>query len=283
MILSESVKYIKGTIPEAEITLLLRPGLEEAAKWIGGVKGIVAIEEWGRNQTRDTLWGLAYPTPRAIERALKERGKARDFDLILPYPLGKWWFRNTSQLRPCLKWQPEEARFGQQYIRHLFPEHEKYVIAINSSTGTSDYYPYNKNWGSWNFQSLISQTLSHIPEAKIILVDEEPAGRYPMESRIYDARGKHSVSESISIIANSDLFVCLDTGPANLVYFLEGISLHIIALLGQSHSFFRHGNPPASSDVLLKKVCGTDERIENISVETVMRGILDFYRLKTQK
>lgn len=278
IILSESVKYIIKEIPGAEITLLLRPGIEEAAKWIEGVKEIITISEWNRDQTINSLWGLAFPTPWEIKRTVSKINLKEKFDMILPYPLGKWWFKDTAQLRPSLKWTPKEEKFGRSFIEHVFPENRKFVITINSFTGTEVYFQYNRDWGFSNFKALISAILNSIPEARVILVDKDHTGEYPTSERVFDARGKLSISESISIIANSDLFICLDTGPANLVYFLEGVSLNMIALLGELHSFFKYGNLPASRKVILKKVVGRDNLVKNIPIEAVMAEIFRFYR-----
>lgn len=277
MILSESVKYIIKEIPGAEITLLLRPGIEEPAKWIEGVKEIITISEWNRDQTINSLWGLAFPTPWEIKRTVSKINLKEKFDMILPYPLGKWWFKDTAQLRPSLQWTPKEEKFGRSFIEHVFPENRKFVITINTFTGTEAYYQYNRDWGFSKFKSLIIRILNSILEARVILVDKERIWEYPASEIVFDARGKFSITESISIIANSDLFICLDTGPANLVYFLEGISLNIIALLGEFHSFFKYGNPPASKNVVLKKIQGKNGLIENIRVEIIMKEILNFY------
>jgi ADP-heptose:LPS heptosyltransferase len=277
MILSEAVKYIKSEIPDAEITLMVRPGLDEVAKWIGGLNEIITIDDWDREQTIGSIWGLAYPTPWQIKKMVDRLNLGKSFDLILPYPLGKWWFRNAYRLRPSLKWTAHEAQCGRFIIDRLFAKKDKFVVTINSSTGTESYYQYNRDWGYQNFKTLISSILESISEARVILVDKDRTGEYPANERLFDARGRFSISESISIIANSDLFICLDTGPPNLVYFMEGVSLNIIALLGQSHSFFKYDNPPASKNILMKKIYGRDHLIENISVETVLQEVLKFY------
>lgn len=278
VILSVSLKYIRKRIPDAEITLFVRPGLEEAAKWLEDVREIITINDWGRNQTIKSIWGLAYPTPWGIRRVVDKTNLKEGFDMILPYPLGKWWFRDPSQLRPSLKWTKQEEQFGRSFIDQVFPGNKKFVITINSSTGTQTYYQYNRDWGFFNFEALIYSILNSIPEARIILVDKDGEGEYPADERLLDAREKFSISESISIIANSDLFICLDTGPANLVYFLEGISLNMIALLGELHSFFEYDIPPASPGVILKKIQADNQDIENIGVENVMEEVLFFYR-----
>ena len=202
----------------------------------------------------------------------------KDIDMILPYPFGKWWFRAPHKLRPSLEWTTEEERFGRDLIESIFPENRKFIITINSATGTQEYYPYNKDWGFTNFNSLISKIFDSIPEAKIILVDKDNPAKYQNDARIFDSRGHYSVPESISIIANSDLFICLDSGPANLVYFLKGISLNIIALVGEPQSFFKFKNPPASNKVEKIEIQGNNNLIENIQVETVFETVHNFYK-----
>jgi ADP-heptose:LPS heptosyltransferase len=279
MILSESVKYIRHRIPEAEITLLVRPGLDEASRWVRGLENIITVNDWSRDQTLSSFWGLAYPPPWQIKKIVKKLNLSEEFDLILPYPMGRWWFRDAFRMRPSLLWSAQEENCGRRIINQIFSGNKKFVVTINSSTGTNAYYPYNKEWGSSNFKALISSILSSISDARVILVDKSRTVEYPADERLFDARGKFSLPESISIIANSDLFICLDTGPVNLVYFMEGVSLNIIALLGQAQSFFKYGNPPASKDIVMKEIYGQDNLIENISVETVLQEVLKFYKV----
>lgn len=279
MILGESVKYIRHKIPEAEITLLVRPGLAEASQWVRGLENIITVNDWSREQTLSSVWGLAYPPPWHIKSKIKKLNLSEEFDLILPYPMGRWWFRDAFRMRPSLRWSAEEENCGRRIIDQIFSGDKKFVVTINSSTGTDAYYPYNKEWGSSNFKALISGILSSISDAMVILVDKSREAEYPADGRLYDARGEFSLPKSISIIANSDLFICLDTGPVNLVYFMEGVSLNIIALLGQAQSFFKYGNPSASKDIVMKEIYGQDNLIENISVETVLREVLKFYKV----
>ncbi|MBI4593096.1 MAG: hypothetical protein HY728_02680 [Candidatus Rokubacteria bacterium] len=268
-IVGEFVRYVGRRVPGAEVTLLVRPGLEEAGRWIDGVGRVIPVEEWSRERTLRSPWGLAFPPPWEIRRALSRRGLARAFDAILPYPLGAWYEREFTSLRPALRWEPARRRFGLDFLEAAFPERSRFVVALNSHVGTGRYYDFDKEWGLENFARLVTRILDAIPESRLVLVDAQRGPGLLESPRIVDARGKLGVGESVSVIAASDLLVGLDAGPVNLLYFLGDVSLEIVTLLGRTSCFAPMFYPPASRDVRLTPVVGAAEDVRAIGLEEV--------------
>lgn len=276
-IVGEFVRHVGVRVPGAEVTVLVRPGLEEAARWIEGVHRVVVVEEWERRQTLTSPWGLAFPPPWEIRRALAWRRLEAGIDAILPYPLGRWYDRDPHLRRPRLRWTEEERRFGHEFIGRAFPDQARFVMALHTYIGTSSYYDFDKEWGAERFATLIARLLQTIPESRLVLVDASLRQDVPRDPRIIDARGALGVSQSVSVIAACDLFVGLDAGPANLVYFLDGVALDLVVLLGRTSCFTPLRHPPASPAVRLWPIVGAGEHVQAITPEAVLETVHTVY------
>jgi ADP-heptose:LPS heptosyltransferase len=272
-IVGEFVRHVRGRIPDAEVSVLVRPGLEQACRWIEGVRRVVVVEDWTREQTLTSRWGLAFPPPWEIRRALAARNLIRECDAILAYPLGRWYDRDPLKRRPRLVWTDAERAFGRTFIDRAFPDPARFVITLDTQIGTAPYYDFNKEWGAARFAVLITSLLRTIPDCRLILVDAKKAGSLPGDARVHDARGTLSVAQSMSVIANSDLFIGLDAAPANLVYFLDGVTVDLIVLLGRTDCFTPLRYPPASPGVRLTTVVGPGQDIVAIRPEAVLEAV----------
>jgi ADP-heptose:LPS heptosyltransferase len=277
-ILNEFAKYIQKKVPDAEVSALVRPGLEEACGWIEGVKEVLTVPEWSREKTLKSLWGLAFPSVWEIKRAISSLGMKGKFDRIIPYPLGRWYDREPWKRRPSLQWTEEERQFGERFRQTAFSEEPKFVVSLNTQTGTENFYSFTKEWEIGNFKQLISLILETIPGSYLILVDADKAWEIPMNSRILDVRGKLSVSQSLSVIASSDLFIALDAGAVNLLYFLKEVSLNILVLLGKTFCFTPLRYPAASANLHLIPIFGEDEDIHKISPYVVLDDVHRTYK-----
>jgi ADP-heptose:LPS heptosyltransferase len=272
-IVGEFVRHVAREVPGAETTLLVRPGLDEACRWIEGRPRVVVVEEWPRRRTLDSLWGLAFPPPWEIWRALRRRGLAGDVDAVVPYPLGRWYERGFATRRPRLQWTEAEAAFGRRFLDRAFPERPRYVIALNTWIGTGRYYDFDKEWGPARFAALMTALLDEFPDSRLVLVDADKTDGLPADPRVLDARGRLSVAESVSVIAASDLFIGLDAGHANLLYFLAGVRLEMIVLLGRRDCFTPLAYPPASTGVRLTPVFGAGGRMDAITPAAVLAAV----------
>jgi ADP-heptose:LPS heptosyltransferase len=270
-IVGEFVRHVGRVVPGAELTLLVRPGLGEACRWIEGVHRVVEIAEWRREQTLSSPWGLAFPPPWEIRRALARHGLA--VDMILPYPLGRWYDRDFTARRPALTWTAAEREFGRRFLDRAFPGRPRYVVALNTHIGTSRYYEFDKEWGASRFAALMMALLDDMPDSRLVLVDATPAPGLPTGPRVLDARGRLSVGESVSVAAAADLFVGLDAGVVNLVHYLRGVSLDIVVVLGRTSCFAPLIWPAPSADVRLTAVVGDGGDIRTVTPDRVLAAV----------
>lgn len=272
-IVGEFVRYVERQVPGAEVTLLVRPGLEEASRWIEGAHRVVTVAEWRREQTRSSAWGLAFPPPWEIARALRRR--ALVVDAVLPYPLGRWYEREFATLRPALVWSAAERDFGRRFLDDAFVERPRYIISLNTHIGTSTYYDFDKEWGVPSFAALMTGLLDAMPDSRLVLVDAAAVPGLPAGPRILDARGKLSVAESVSVIAASDLFIGLDAGAVNLVHYLRDVSLDVVALLGRTSCFAPLIWPSPSPDLVLTPLIGAGGDVHAITPDRVLAAVRD--------
>jgi len=270
-IVGEFARHVRSRAPGAELTVLARPGLQEALRWCDAVSRVVVVDEWRREQTLSSPWGLAYPPPWEIVRALARR--SLEVDAVLPYPLGRWYDREPERRRPSLRWSEAEARSGRDFLDRVAPDPGRFVIAVNAFIGTGRYYDHDKEWGIPRFAALIDAVLDAIPEARVVLVDAARTDGLPRHPRVIDARGTLGVAESVSVIAAADLFVGLDAAHANLVYFLEGVSAELIVVLGRTSCFTPLRYPPASPGVKLTPIVGAGEDVHAVSVDAVLAAV----------
>ena len=276
-IVGEFVRHVRSRVPGAAVSVLVRPGLEDACRWIEGVHRVVVVDEWSRSRTLTSPWRLAFPPPWEIRRALARRGLDRECDAILPYPLGRWYERDAGLRRPQLQWTDAERRFGHEFLGRALSDAARFVITLNAYIGTSRYYDFDKEWGLPRFAALMTRILESIPESRLVLVDADRVEGLPQGPRIVDARGALSVAHCVSVIAASDVFVGLDAAPANLVYFMKGVGVDLVVLLGRTSCFTPLRHLPASPDVRLMPVVGAGEDIHAIHPDTVLAAIQAAY------
>jgi hypothetical protein len=272
-IVGEFVRHLAREVAGAETTLLVRPGLEDACRWIQGRPRVVVVEEWPRRRTLDSVYGLAFPPPWEIWRALRRRGLESGIDAVVPYPLGRWYERGFAERRPRLHWTEREAAFGRELLDRAFPERPRCVVTLNVWAGTGRYYDFDKEWGVERWAVLMTALLDAFPDVRLVLVDADKVDGLPAGPRVLDARGRLSVAESVSVIAASDLFIGLDAGHANLLYFLAGVSLDMVVLLGRRDCFTPLAYPPASPGVRLTPVFGAGERMAAITPAAVVDAV----------
>jgi len=274
-ILNEFVRHVRRAVPGAEVTALVRPGLAAACRWIPELHDVIAVEEWSREHTVTSPWDLAFPPPWEIRRALARRGRAADVDAILPYPLGRWYERDAAARRPSLRWSEAERAFGVEFLRRVVPDPAAFVVALNAQTGTARYYDHVKEWGAENVGRLVAEVLARRPDAWIVAVDAERDVPLPSHPRVVDARGTLSLPECVSVAVAADVFVGLDTGPANLAYFLEGVTADLVVLLGRRAVFTPLRHPPASAGVRLTALVGEGDDVRRIAPETVLAALAE--------
>lgn len=251
------VHRIRQFVPNADITFITRPDLEQAFQLLNDIKVIVEMS-WKRGEIFN------------LKKSLNALGKdLKDFDLILENPDPTYWLKwQISVLVPKLcwreKWDALSGSFG------LSPD-VKY-IGVHVQTETN--YGYQKNWPlqHWlTFFQKISENSSH----KIILFgfDTKPLFSF---SRIIDLRGKTNLFEMLSIIKNyCSYLVVPDSGVLSITYYInKDFPLKIVSLWADPFQGVLKQNVPSPNAQLVHlPLIGQNRDISQISVEKVITAL----------
>jgi hypothetical protein len=147
------------------------------------------------------------------------------------------------------------------------------VVALNTFIGTGRYYDFDKEWGIERFAWLMKAILGDLPDSRLVLIDAQKVDGLPDGPRVLDARGTLGVAQSIAVAASADLFLGLDAAAANLLYFLAGVDLELIVLLGRTACFTPLSYPAASPALRLTPIRGAGERMDAIEPQTVLTAV----------
>ncbi|MFI5335085.1 MAG: glycosyltransferase family 9 protein, partial [Chlamydiales bacterium] len=172
---------IREVIPDAHITFLTRPDLEEGFKLLEGVH-VLTAPTWQR--------GISYN----LNATLESLGKnSADFDLTIEKPDPTHWVRwQLGTLVPKLQWQQEWDTLPSDFPLSSV---EKY-IGIQPQTETQ--YGYEKNWPIAHWRELI-EILTLKTGMKIVLFGKNPDLSFSSE-KIIDLRGKTTLLQMLSVI-----------------------------------------------------------------------------------
>jgi len=263
------VQYVHTMIPDAEVSAIVRPGLEEAVRLIKEIKHVIVAEEWCREDAF-----LMKPTFSDIKKVLKSKGLNNHFDMIIPsMTRGRWWKKQFGYVMPKLEWGKEDQQFGKDFVEKAPSLKNSFRIAIQLETQTSKFYLHTRDWPVEKFQKLIS-LLTGQPDTCVILVGLESKIKIKPDNHLIDMRGKTSLKGALSLIANSHLFIGLDSGLLCLLYYLKDIELTMLSLFGERHGIFYRNEPPTSKQVKHLPIFGANNNIANISVDEVYNLIM---------
>lgn len=197
------VQRIRDYLPQAEITFITRPDLEEGFLLLQGVNVIISS-------------GIQRGRPFSLSEELQKMGRSpAEFDIVIEKPDPTRWLNwQIGKLTPRLNWRSEWDGL-----------HEKFALpangpAIGVHVQTETCYNYEKNWpvSHWNsFFEKIEKSL----QAQIFLFgfQKQPLFEGP---NIVDLRGKTNLLEMLSIIKNRCTHLVVpDSGVLSLAYYLD--------------------------------------------------------------
>jgi ADP-heptose:LPS heptosyltransferase len=183
---------IRETVPDAEITFLTRPDLEEGFQLLDGVK--IMIDPKAQRGTPLTL-----PLDLASFDCIIERADPT-----------KWVAWQRGRLTPRLTWNPT---WDSLHTKFSLPEK---AIGVHIATETNYYHARNWPLSHW-------KTLFHTCPRPFILFGHHtsPLGLEAI-SHIIDLRGKTSLFEMLSILKHRcDTLIAPDSGVLAMTYFLD--------------------------------------------------------------
>lgn len=252
------VHKIRKTIPDAEITFITRPDLQEGFQLLEGVNLLVA-KEWKRKTAFDLVSTL---------KNLKVDPSS--FDLLIENPDPTHWLKDQiGVLTPKLRWQKK----WDSLVSH-FPELDPDAVYLGAQVNTETSYGYEKNWPLENWQQLFKD-LFEKERVRIILFGQ---GKGPVVSLPYlvDLRGRTSFLEMLSIIKNRCRFLLVpDSGVLSMAYYLdESFPIRIVSFWSDPRQGVLKQNVSSPNPQLIHApLVAQNEDLRNLPVEEVYAAL----------
>lgn len=211
---------IRCKIPHAEITFVTRPDLKEIFALLDHVS-VISDPCLKRGD------GITH-----MPQALKKQGyTVADFDVVLDRVSGRWIRSMIGRYTPKLHWQTQWDALARPFDLN---GHDYIGLHIDSETG--QFYCYDKNWPTKNWQELIAiLTEKHNKQVILFGLSKKSSFNHP---NVVDLRGKTNYLELLAIIKNHcDVLVAPDSGILSTVYYLNcPFELKIISLWGEQNN-----------------------------------------------
>ncbi|MGB9700442.1 MAG: hypothetical protein ACPL5I_13790 [Thermodesulfobacteriota bacterium] len=254
------VQKIKESNPNAEITILTRPDLEEGFYLLENVKTVV-VPNWKRGKPINLIESLSLCGM-----------KKENFDTILEKVNPTSWLKDDlGNFIPKLKWREEYDQLWKKF--NLTPTIHPH-IAVHLNTETEEFYGYNKNWPQNKFIKLFDSLLQEM-EIRIIFLGLQKK-QFWQHPAILDLRGETTILEMLSIIKNCcPLLIAPDGGVLSLIYYLDvNFPLTIISLWGDAQQGILKQSVPSPNPRLKHiPIIGPDKDITAITTENVLAAL----------
>lgn len=207
------VERIRSYIPQAEITFLIRPNLQEGFSLWPDVKTIVA-PHWERGQNYN------------VSETLASLGLSIDtFDLVIPWPKPSDWVRwQYGKITPRLEWDPAYDALYEKF--ELDPAYTYIGVQFVAETQ----YGFWRNWPHQRWEELFTKLRSH-PQVRVLAFGFGKEPSFEGENYI-DLRGKTSLFELLSLIRNRcHTLILPDSGILSMAYYLNvDFPIHVVSL-----------------------------------------------------
>jgi ADP-heptose:LPS heptosyltransferase len=254
------VYRIHEYLPQAKVTFLTRPDLEEGFLLLGNVSVLVspAIQRGREFSVTEELQKLGCSTA--------------DFDLIIEKPdPTRWLYWQIGKLTPRLAWKNEWDSLHEKFALPIGAL-EAPVIGVHVQTETC--YNYEKNWPATHWNHFFTQVTKKL-NAHILLFgfQRQPVFEGP---RIMDLRGKTNLLEMLSIIKNCcSHLVVPDSGVLSLAYYLDiSTPLKVISLWADPRQGVLRQKVPSPNRLFHHvPMVGKNKDTSRIPVEEVLEAL----------
>jgi len=251
------VKRIKESIPDAEITFLVRENLEEGFELFEGVKCLVA-PDWKRGESYD------------VGETLKLMGiDGSNYDVVINWPESWWVNWQLGKLIPKLKWDPKWDNLYKKF--DLDPSLSYVGMQISAETNYGQW----RNWPEKKWFELID-LLSHEKDVRVLLFG---FGRDPKveNENVIDLRSKTNLFELLSLVKNlcSDL-VLPDSGILSMAYYLDAsFPLNIVSLWAHhNHGILKQGAPSPNPGITHSPLFGGYKNLSLLEADRVKKHLI---------
>jgi len=206
------VQKIKESIPDSEITFLIRKDLAQGFSFLEGVK-VIRAPDWKR--------GERYCGQAEIKRLGLDRKK---YDIVIEWPDPTYWVKwQLGNVVPKLYWKKEFER----PLDEMGLEKKQKYIACQPLCET--------NYGLWRNLPPASWKLlfSRLAEKKegVILLGKEPTPKFEGDN-IIDLRGKTDLYTLLSLLQKKiKCLIVPDSGILSMTYYLyRSFPIKVISL-----------------------------------------------------
>lgn len=263
------VDRVRQYIPDADITFLTRPDLEEGLGLLEGVN-VIVVPFWKRED--------GTPSGSLTKKILKMIGiNYKDYDLILNKidPSGE--LRDShGKLIPRLLWRSESDLLYRKYNLPSRAQHstEHQIIGVHVNTETQQFYGYRKDWPEEKWKRLFER-LSEKGTTVILLFGLNKKESFDLPN-IVDLRGKTNLLEMLSIIKNCcNILITPDSGVLSIIYYLDVFfPITLISLWGDANQgIMKQAVPAPNKGLLHVPIIGKGKDTSNISVEEVLHKL----------
>lgn len=243
------VQRIKTTIPDAEITFLIRKNLEQGFCLLQGVKVRIA-PHWERGKKTEGKNELVHL---GID--------SKDFDVIIDDPDPTYWVKwQLGHVVPRLKW---DQKF--ESVKILNQLKGEGYIGVQPSAETS--YGLWRNWPPHYWQLLFDQ----VKDKKFILFGYGKEVEYKGDNLI-DLRGKTDLFEILTIIKSKLSYLILpDSGVLSMTYYLdENFPIKVISLFADPrHGIIKQNVLSPNPSLVHVPLIAKDRDLSKVTVEQV--------------
>lgn len=252
------IHRIRSKIPEAKITFITRPDLQEGFQLLEKIDLLIA-KDWKRKapiNLGETLKNLS------VDPAA--------FDLVIANPDPTHWLKNEiGILTPKLKWQNKWDALCSR-----FPELDPDAIYLGAHVHTETAYGYEKNWPFANWEKLFKH-LSQKEKVRIILFGHGQSPSLALPNLI-DLRGRTSFLEMLSIIKNRCSYLLVpDSGVLSMTYYLDAsFPLKVVSMWADPRQGVLKQNVPSPNPQLVHTpLLGRGEDIRSLHVDEVYAAL----------
>lgn len=256
------VLRIKEFMPEARLTFITRPELEDAFQLLDGVE-VIAVPWWERG------------TPIDLVNTLGKLQISEDhYDMIIErVNTSKWLSWQMGKIIPKLTWKTE---YDGLYRRFGFYSPSIRYIGVHLNTETEQFYGYKKDWPLDNWKILLEK-LSELPNTKIILFGLNRTESFDLPG-IVDMREKTTLQEMLSIIKNCcQILIAPDGGVLSIAYYLDVFfPIKVISLWGDANQgVLKQAVSSPNTGLVHVPLMGKEKDITKITVADVLEQMSD--------
>ena len=258
------VKRVKQHIPDATLTFLTRPELEEAFRLMEGVEVIV---------TPLLTRGEGTPGVPAIKRILESLGIPQtNYEVFLDKVDPTRELRDAwGNVTPILQWKGEYDSLWRR-----FPLVESsFYIGAHVNTETQSFYGYRKDWPIGHWERFFAGVCKN-PDIRVILFGLKKTDTLSHPS-VIDLRGETGLIEMLSVIKNRcNMLIAPDSGVLSIMYYLDvNFPITVISLWADpKQGILKQAVPSPNPGLKHLPLIGSSNDVSRVSVEEVL-GIVD--------